>query len=117
MNTIFYSYILIVLAGLLTAAGNICLKLSRRGDVSLDIMQGLLNPYFILGISFYAVNVLIFSKSLDKLEITVAYPLLTAVGYLALFIISFLYMGETLSYVKILGAIFVLVGISLLVSS
>lgn len=116
MKTIYISYILVAIAGVLTAAGNVCLKISRSNEFGIDFINLNFNPYFMLGILFYAVNVVLFSKSLDKLEVTVAYPLLTAVGYIALFFISVTYLGETVNYVKIIGAVLILLGISFLVS-
>ncbi len=105
------------IAGVLTAAGNICLKLSRGTGAELNFIEGIINPFFILSIAFYAANVIIFSKSLDGLQVTVAYPLLTAVGYLVLFVCSFLYLGESINYVKIIGVSLILIGISFLMNS
>ncbi len=117
MNSIYLPYLMVAIAGVLTAAGNICLKLSRGSGAELTFIEGIINPFFIIGIAFYAANVIIFSKSLDKLQVTIAYPLLTAVGYLVLFVCSFLYMGESISYVKIIGVFLILIGIYFLMNS
>ena len=114
MNINFNPVLLVIFAGILTAAGNIFLKLSRLSSPQLTIIEGIFHPYFILGLFFYSLNVLVFVTALDKLSLTIAYPVLTGIGFLLVTFFSIIYLNESLSLIKFFGALLILIGIYLI---
>jgi multidrug transporter EmrE-like cation transporter len=109
------SLTLIVLASFSSCIGNLLLKASRAG-VTPDqgfILQ-LLTPSFFGGLMFYAINVVLFAKALDRVPVSVAYPILATGGFALLAIASAWLLGERLTGLQGLGLVVALLGISLL---
>jgi undecaprenyl phosphate-alpha-L-ara4N flippase subunit ArnE len=104
------AWLLIFIAALNSTAGNILLKKSRE-DINQGLLDWLFNPLFIGGLFFYAVNVILFAKALERLPVSVAYPTLAGIGFLTLVIFSNVFLGEKLNGVQILGVILILAGV------
>ncbi|WEX91694.1 SMR family transporter (plasmid) [Sinorhizobium garamanticum] len=104
--------ILVFAAGLNSCIGNILLKWSRA---SLPAHAGLsdtfLSPGFAGGLAFYGINVVLFAKALDSMEVSVAYPILAGSGFAMLMVASRYIFGEPFHLHKWIGLAFVLVGI------
>jgi multidrug transporter EmrE-like cation transporter len=109
-----FSVVLLLLAGLSSAAGNLMLKQSRLGAGGEGFVASLVSPWFIAGLACYAVNVVLFAKALDRLPVAIAYPVLAGVGFALLAIGSATIFGERLSPVQLGGSGAVLFGILLL---
>ena len=73
-----------------------------------------MHPLFLVGLAFYAVNVVLFAKALDTAPVSVAYPVLAGVGFALLAIASALIFNERMSLTQSLGLIMVVGGIALL---
>jgi multidrug transporter EmrE-like cation transporter len=105
----------LVLAGLNSCLGNLCLKYSRL-HAATDALwwQKLLSPWFVAGLFFYVVNVVLFAKALDRLPVSIAYPVLAATGFALLTAASSFFFGERLSGLQYLGLALILGGIALM---
>lgn len=92
--------------------GNLLLKKSRlhKSDI---FFEQLLNPWFIAGLFFYAVNVVLFAKALDAIPVSVAYPILASAGFVMLVISAGVLFSEKLALIQLAGIVFVLLGIIL----
>ncbi|ULJ74231.1 DMT family transporter [Rhizobium gallicum] len=104
--------ILVLAAGLNSCIGNILLKWSRTslpGDVGLA--DKFLSIGFIGGLAFYCINVVLFAKALDSMEVSVAYPILASSGFVMLAFTSHYLFGEPLHLCKWIGLALVLAGI------
>jgi multidrug transporter EmrE-like cation transporter len=108
--------VLVILAGLNSCLGNLALKYSRMVAVPhADFFSKLLNGYFVLGLAFYGINVVLFAKALDSAAVSIAYPVLAGSGFAMLAIASAIVFGERLCAQQIAGLVIVVVGIALLV--
>ena len=106
------AWLLIFLAGLNSTLGNIFLK---RSQLNADSFNSFFSLDFILGCTFYFVNVIFFAIALRTIEVTKAYPSLAGVAFITLAIAGYLHFGERLSTINYLGIILILSGISLVV--
>ncbi|WP_245262770.1 multidrug efflux SMR transporter [Ensifer sp. BR816] len=66
---------------------------------------------FIGGLAFYGVNVVLFAKALDSMEVSIAYPILAGSGFAMLIVASYCVFGEPFPPYKWIGLALVLVGI------
>ena len=68
----------------------------------------------LLGLGLGGINVLFFTKALKGIQLNVAYPVFSGACILSISLISFFVFGETISFTNILGAVVVVIGVTLL---
>jgi multidrug transporter EmrE-like cation transporter len=107
-------WLLVLVAGINSTIGNILLKQSRIVGGSAPFVEQLLSPWFIGGLLFYALNVVLFAKALDRLPVSAAYPVLAASGFLLLALVTPFVFGERLSPVQYAGMVVTIGGIALI---
>ena len=107
------SWTLVLIAGTLNCAGNLLLKQSRLQTSGLNLLDFLLSPWFLSGLACYGVNVIVFAMALDRLPISVAYPVLAGLGFMLIAILARWLFGETVSQIQWLGVSLILIGIIL----
>jgi multidrug transporter EmrE-like cation transporter len=101
----------IFLAGVNSTIGNLLLKKSTD-FVSLSSWSFIpLNTWFISGLFFYGINVLLFAKALQTLNVSAAYPVLAGVSFICLSFASWGLFNEKLSSLQYLGMALILLGI------
>ena len=106
-------WLLILAAGVNSMIGNVLLKQSRIAGGNAPFVEQLLSPWFIGGLLFYGVNVVLFAKALDRLPVSAAYPVLAACGFVLLAVVSAVVFGERLSPVQYGGIVVTIAGIAL----
>lgn len=106
------AWLLIIFAAINSTLGNLLLKKASTPGGGLLVM--VFNPYFIAGLVFYGVNVLLFAKALEVLPVSIAYPVLAGVGFLFLVFASNILLGEMLSLYQGWGILMILAGVILL---
>jgi multidrug transporter EmrE-like cation transporter len=106
-------WLLVLAAGVNSMIGNVLLKQSRLTAASPSLLDLLRSPWFLGGLAFYAVNVVLFAKALDRLPVSAAYPVLAASGFALLALVSAVAFGERLSLVQYAGIVVTLIGIAL----
>ncbi len=107
-----YYWLLIFFAGLNSTFGNILLKKSQQ---KYSFLQSIYSFEFILGCIFYLINVLLFAYALKYIQVTKAYPVLSAIAFFSLTIVSYYTLGEKLSFLNYVGITFILIGIILII--
>lgn len=114
------NYLYIVIALILNATANILMKFgaSKMGDIKgLGLFEIILkmisNPFLVTGVVFFVLNLLFYVMGLTKINLSIAYPIMTSGGFLIISIFSFIYFRESLSFLQILGIIMIVVGITL----
>ncbi len=107
------AWIFVITAGLLSTVGNLFLKKASLASSGAGLVGMLLQPYLICGLFFYGLNVILFAKALQYLDVSKAYPVLAAIGFSALSIAAAMIFRESLSLINYLGLIVILVGICL----
>ena len=103
-------WILVLAAGFNSCIGNLLLKRSRA-DVSDGLLGMLLSPWFIGGLFFYGINVILFAKSLESLPVSRAYPVLAGVGFLLITITGNIWFNERFATIHWCGLAAILAGI------
>jgi multidrug transporter EmrE-like cation transporter len=111
------AYVLLVMALLLNAAANTLLKLgaSRLQEVSdAGLIERVLgNPWLLLGLLLFAINVGCYVAALSQLRLSIAYPVMAAGSLLVVVLSSVLWLGEALTTVQWSGIALLLAGIVL----
>jgi multidrug transporter EmrE-like cation transporter len=111
-----YPIVLVLLASLNSTLGNLMLKQSRLvqdGSDPAPVSQ-FLSAWFIGAVFFYVVNVFLFAKALDRMPVSLGYPILAASGFAMLTIAAAVLFGERLGVWQIAGLILVTIGIACL---
>ena len=103
-----FDWVWLILAACLTSSGSICLKQSRLDG------KGFLSPFFFASMVLYGINFLAFSRALDRLPVSLAYPIFSGLGFVLLAIFSNIIFRETLHIEQWIGIAFVIVGLTFL---
>jgi undecaprenyl phosphate-alpha-L-ara4N flippase subunit ArnE len=90
------------------------LKKSQSLNGSDDVLNLFLNFYFLLGVGFYGVSVILFAKSLRRLPVSVAHPVSAGLSFLFLVIVARIFLDEKLFLHQLVGCVLVIIGIFLL---
>ena len=112
MSAVILAWFLVLLAGVNSTIGNLMLKQSRSVP-SDTFLCSLLDPWFIGGLFFYGLNVVLFAKSLDYLPVSIAYPVLSGSGFILLVVLSRVLFAESATLLQMLGIFAIFVGILL----
>jgi multidrug transporter EmrE-like cation transporter len=93
--------------------------MQRFGEVTFDnhilltIVKMFMLPNVLLGLFFYAISTVFWLIALSKIELSVAYPMLS-IGYVLLMILSYFLLNESITVYKVIGTLLVVVGITLI---
>lgn len=117
-------YFVLALAILLNAGANILMKIAmqkspvfiEQGSMFSSLIQAVKNPWLLLGVSCFGLALVAYSAVLSKINLSIAYPIMTGAGFLIVSIVSALYLKEQLSYLHVMGALLILAGVWLLAS-
>lgn len=119
------SFALILTGVLLNAAAQLLLKAGTNafGVLTLTREQWLgttfavaTNPHIVAGLACYVVSVGVWIGALSRVEVSVAYPMLS-IGYVVNALAAWYLFGEALSMQRWLGIGFIVIGVWLLVRS
>ena len=69
-----------------------------------------LNPWFLGGMTCYALSIGLWLLVLAKAEVSLAYPLLS-IGYLITAVVGYFYLGESVGYLRLIGIALICAGI------
>lgn len=113
---------LLVVAGLMTATGNLLL---RQGAVSLPpfqfnlyfLTQVLQNISFLAGVFLYGAAILPWMNVIAKNDLSISYPMLVGFTFLLVTGGAYFFFNEGFSMQKVLGIIIIAVGILLVARS
>lgn len=116
------STLLIAVFGvLLNAAAQLAIKSGTNALNGLEIKDGLMvilfrvsfNPGILAGLSLYVVSVAVWIYVLSKVEVSVAYPLLS-IGYVINLFMAALLFGELITINKVIGIFLIVLGVCVL---
>ena len=94
--------IVLVLAILFNAGANILIKIAmqkspvliEQGTIMGSLLQAVRNPWLLLGVSCFGLALVAYSAVLSKINLSIAYPVMTGAGFLIVFLVSALYLKE-----------------------
>ncbi len=112
---------ILILSGVgLNAAAQLSLKvatrpLSQMSGFSAAVLAGSIrvlaaSPWFWLGMGCYGASVCVWLAALAKAPVSTAYPMLS-LGYIVVAAVSVLWLGESLSPLKMLGIALICLGV------
>ncbi len=114
--------LLLVTSMCLNALANLVIKIAVRGrnlmlspagfPETLKFLVG--NPLIWTGVILFALALFGYSIVLSRVNLSVAYPVMTGGGFLIVFVLSALYLREVLTVSHVGGALLILMGIWLL---
>jgi drug/metabolite transporter (DMT)-like permease len=119
------AFLFLMTGVLLNAAAQLLLKggTNRLGVITLTadnwtstLSRMASEGYFIAGITFYAVSVLVWILGLSRVPVSIAYPMLS-LGYIVNAIAAHYLFGEAVSAQRWLGIGFIVVGVYLVARS
>ena len=105
---------LLLAAGLNSCIGNLMLKQSRLVAPDGAFSSVVLSPWFWGGLTFYGINVVLFAKALEKLPVSIAYPVLAGTGFAMLVLAAHWIFDERLTANQYVSLIAIVIGIALL---
>jgi len=72
--------------------------------------------YVVLGIGLYGLGAISWLLVLAKLDVSIAYPFV-AIGFILTMVLSFVFFGEPLNTLKVVGTLLVVVGVIIVAQS
>jgi multidrug transporter EmrE-like cation transporter len=102
----------------LNALANIFMKvgMNKVGGLSVGpmtnwLMRMVTNPFVFLGLSFFALALVAYNYVLSQLNLSIAYPIMTSVGYCIVILASWLFLNEKIVPVQVLGFTLIIAGV------
>ena len=112
-------WLLLLGAILCNAGANVSMKAGMAGrSAVLDQGVGAVlwtvvsNPWVVLGFALFGAPFVLYSAVLARLELSVAYPIMTGGGFLLILLASVSLLQEPLTLPRVLGMLSIAVGIS-----
>ena len=119
------SFALVLSGVLLNAAAQLLLKAGTNSIGAFGFTTGNLvpvgvkvasNPYIISGLGCYAVSVVVWIMALSRVEVSLAYPMLS-IGYVVNAVAAWYLFGEALTAQRMVGIGTIIVGVFLVARS
>ena len=116
-------YVFLIVALLFNASANILMKLGATALEGMDlgsksttekIISLATNWYLVFGLLLFASNVGFYVIALKRINLSIAYPIMTSGGFLLISLFSVYYLKEQLGALQISGIVLIAVGITLL---
>jgi len=109
--------ILVVIAIASGAIGNLLIKLSAKGmpeTLSLETFGKMAtNPMLLVGILFLAGSFPAYSLVLQRLPLSLGFPLVQNLAFVTLLVLSYFFLKEQLTPLNLLGILLLIVGLFL----
>ena len=119
------AWTLILLGVALNAAAQLLLKagtnavgtfeFSAANAVPIALKLGL-NPFIVGGMACYAVSLVVWIMGLSRAPVSIAYPMLS-LGYVANAIVAYLWLGESVTPMRLVGIGVIIVGVYIVARS
>lgn len=74
------------------------------------IINFILNPWFVAGMSCYVISIGLWMAVLGKVEVSLAYPLLS-IGYIITAVIGYFFLNEDVNMMRLTGLVLICTGI------
>jgi multidrug transporter EmrE-like cation transporter len=109
-------YIIFGLAILFNAMANILMKMGmlgvdNRGDIFHMVSQSVSRPAIPFGIVSFILALVCYLYILSKVNLSIAYPLMTSMGFVIVILASWALLKESITWVQIAGFVFIILGV------
>ncbi len=109
-------YLILALAITLNAVANILMKVGMlkqaetRGVIEMA-RAAAVNPAVLLGLVSFALALAAYLYVLSKVNLSIAYPIMTSLGYVIVIVVSWALLNENIAKIQILGFVFIIAGV------
>ena len=120
-------WLFLIIALTLNALANLLLKVgakvqpvvSHTNPNIIECLQSFINGPTIWGIFLFAVNVLVYRKALESLNVSVAYPIMVSGGLILVTLLASLtpHLKEKMTIIQLVGMMLISLGICLMCSN
>jgi multidrug transporter EmrE-like cation transporter len=98
------------------ASANILIKAAMKerkfdAQITASLFDAVLSPFMISGVIMFGIALVGYSFVLSKLNLSVAYPVMTIMGFIVVLTASWLFFGETIRPLQIVGYALMLSGV------
>ena len=110
-------YTILALAILFNASANVLIKvaMNRTGTFALNVSElvtkVLFNPVALCGIGCFVIALALYAYVLTNMNLSIAYPIMTSLGYCIVISISWLFLKENITWVQLVGFAAIILGI------
>lgn len=112
-------YLVFIAAIVFNAGANIMIKAAmRKNPIMLEegallnaFIQAIKNPHLIAGVIMFGLALAAYSIVLSKINLSIAYPIMTGAGFLLVFLVSGLYFRESITALHVFGSTLILAGV------
>ena len=109
------NWIILGIAISLNALANILIKvgvMDRGGKFTIEMVTKVItSPAIIGGIVSFAIALVAYGYVLTRMNLSIAYPLMTSVGFIIVTLTSWLFLKEPITLVHTIGLLFILSGV------
>lgn len=109
------NWIILGIAIFLNALANILIKVGvtgKVGKIDLRMIVGIITtPAIIGGILSFIFALVAYGYVLSKMDLSIAYPLMTSIGFAIVTLPSWLFLKEIITPLQIIGFLFILSGV------
>jgi multidrug transporter EmrE-like cation transporter len=115
------TYVIFAIAIVLNAVANILMKVGalkpKEATQITDFFLNMIsNPLIISGVVCFALGLAAYNYVLIKTNLSVAYPVMTSVGYVIVVLASWLFLKETITLIQLTGIALIITGVWLVAS-
>jgi spermidine export protein MdtJ len=113
------AWIALAFAIVFNAAANVMIKVGVRHvshplpDAGPPLRRALQEPYLYFGVISFGAALAVYSLALTKLDLSIAYPLMTSLGLIFVAAASIILFGESFGATKTAGTVLIMAGITL----
>jgi multidrug transporter EmrE-like cation transporter len=110
------AYVIFIVAIVLNAVANILMKAGavppRQSSHMTDVLRNMVsNPFIIAGVVCFTLGLAAYNYVLIKTDLSVAYPIMTSVGYVIVILAAWLFFKESLTIVQVSGIALIAAGV------
>ncbi len=110
------NYVILALAIVFNATANIMMKVGitqvgKQTSLVKLAISAATHPTIIGGVSCFVVALGLYTFVLQKIDLSIAYPIMTSAGYVIVILASVLFLKEQLQMVQILGLALMITGV------
>jgi len=110
-------YLILALAISFNALANILMKvgMNRVGGFGFNLKELIskfaLNPVVVLGVFCFVLALIFYGYVLSQINLSVAYPVMTSIGYCIVILASWGFLRESISPIQVIGFAFIVAGV------
>ena len=115
-NILMNTYAMLGLAIIFNALANVLMKMGMmRVDNNTNIFsmasKSFAQPAIPLGIVSFILALICYLYVLSKLNLSIAYPIMTSMGFLVVILASWVFLKESITTIQIVGFVFIIMGV------